>query len=223
MLCAFGEVFAFISISFIHSACHQSCSTSSAFLMMMKYLKFYANAGYLFSLNHARLVVLMATIYAIYCVKVQVGWLGVLLSINLAFFSNDVLNYMIQWCDKVSESTHFEEQKQSEEVMEDDFSRECDYSIPTDEPEKVHSCKSSSKPVTTAVINNEKESSSSKVVKEETSSADEMQKILSSIDHYEALGFPRHQRIDAAILKKEYRKKVNIKIPYYFSFDELNY
>lgn len=162
----------------------------------------------------------MATAYAIYCVKVQVGWLGVLLSINLAFFSNDVLNYMLQWCDKVSESTHFEEPKQSEEVMEDDFSRECDYSIPTSEPEKVHSCKSSSKPSTSAVINNtEKESSSSsKVVKEEISSADEMQKILSSLNHYEALGFPRHQKIDAANLKKEYRKKVNIEFPFLFLF-----
>lgn len=162
----------------------------------------------------------MATAYAIYCVKVQVGWLGVLLSINLAFFSNDVLNYMLQWCDKVSESTHFEEPKQSEEVMEDDFSRECDYSIPTSEPEKVHSCKSSSKPSTSVIINNtEKESSSSsKVVKEEISSADEMQKILSSLNHYEALGFPRHQKIDAAILKKEYRKKVNIEFPFLFLF-----
>lgn len=173
----------------------------------------------MFSLNHARLVVLMATVYAIYCVKVQVGWHGVLLAINLAFFSNDVLNYILQWCDKVTESPHFEEQKQSEEVMEDDFSTECDYSIPTDEPEKVHSCKSSSKPATSAVINIEKEScSSSKVVKEETSSADEMQKILSSINHYEALGFPRHQKIDAATLKKEYRKKVNIKFPLLFLF-----
>ncbi|XP_004294194.1 PREDICTED: uncharacterized protein LOC101300425 [Fragaria vesca subsp. vesca] len=192
-----------------------------AILILWMYANFWITGtlfivgGYLFSLNHARLVVLMATAYAIYCVKVQVGWLGVLLSINLAFFSNDVLNYMLQWCDKVSESTHFEEPKQSEEVTEDDFSRECDYSIPTSEPEKVHSCKSSSKPSTSTVINNtEKESSSSsKVVKEEISSADEMQKILSSLNHYEALGFPRHQKIDAAILKKEYRKKAMLVHP----------
>ncbi|PRQ30660.1 putative DnaJ domain, cleavage inducing molecular chaperone, Jiv [Rosa chinensis] len=191
-----------------------------AILILWMYANFWITGtlfivgGYLFSLNHARLVVLMATVYAIYCVKVQVGWHGVLLAINLAFFSNDVLNYILQWCDKVTESPHFEEQKQSEEVMEDDFSTECDYSIPTDEPEKVHSCKSSSKPATSAVINIEKEScSSSKVVKEETSSADEMQKILSSINHYEALGFPRHQKIDAATLKKEYRKKAMLVHP----------
>ncbi|XP_068324155.1 uncharacterized protein [Pyrus communis] len=169
--------------------------------------------GYLFSLNHARLLVLMATVYAIYCVKVQVGWHGVVISINLAFISNDALCYMLQWCDKVSESTHFEEQKQSETVMEDDFSGECEYSIPTDQSEKLHSCNSSSTPSTSAVINEKEESFPIKVVKEEISSADEMKKILDSIDHYEALGFPRHKKVDAAILKKEYRKKAMLVHP----------
>ncbi|KAM1570824.1 hypothetical protein ACFX10_035777 [Malus domestica] len=169
--------------------------------------------GYLFSLNHARLLVLMATVYAIYCVKVQVGWHGVVLSINLAFFSNDALNYMLQWSDKVSESTHFEEQKQSETIMEDDFSGEFEYSIPTDEPEKLHSCNSSSTPATSTIINDRKESFPIKVVKEEKSSADEMKKILDSIDHYDALGFPRHKKIDGAILKKEYRKKAMLVHP----------
>ncbi|XP_048429792.1 uncharacterized protein LOC103936190 [Pyrus x bretschneideri] len=169
--------------------------------------------GYLFSLNHARLLVLMATVYAIYCVKVQVGWHGVVISINLAFISNDALSYMLQWCDKVSESTHFEEQKQSETVMEDDFSGECEYSIPTDQSEKLHSCNSSSTPSTSAVINEKEESFPIKVVKEEISSADEMKKILDSNDHYEALGFPRHKKVDAAILKKEYRKKAMLVHP----------
>ncbi|BFG28834.1 hypothetical protein CerSpe_151080 [Prunus speciosa] len=190
-----------------------------AILILWMYANFWITGtlfivgGYLFSLNHARLVVLMATIYAIYCVKVQVGWHGVILSINLAFFSNDALNYMLQWCDNVSESTHFEEQKQSEEVIEDDFSGECEYSIPTEESEKVHSCKSSSKPVTSTVIDDPKESFPITVAKEEINSAVEMKKILDSIDHYEALGFPRHKKIDAAILKKEYRKKAMLVHP----------
>ena len=162
----------------------------------------------------------MATVYSIYCVKVQVGWHGVVLSINLAFFSNDALSYMLQWCDKVSESTHFEEQKQSETVMEDDFSGECEYSIPTDQSEKLHSCNSSSTPSTSAVINEKEESFPIKVVKEEISSADEMKKILDSIDHYEALGFPRHKKVDAAILKKEYRKKVDITFPFFLLFHQ---
>ncbi|KAI8007180.1 hypothetical protein LOK49_LG07G03606 [Camellia lanceoleosa] len=170
--------------------------------------------GYLFSLNHARLVVLMATIYAAYCVKVRVGWHGVLLSINLSFLSNDVLNYLLQWCDNLSENTHFEEQKEPESFTEDDLSGECGYSVPIDEPEKLHSCKSSSKTAaTSSVICKQKESSAKQVVREDTSSIDEMKRILGSTDHYEALGFPRQKKIDAMLLKKEYRKKAMLVHP----------
>lgn len=176
----------------------------------------------------------MASIYGIYCVKVQAGWFGVFLSINLSFFSNDALNYMLQWCDSVRESTPFEEHKQPETILEDDLSRECAYSSPTDEPEKpysckssstdsckssstdsckassTHFCKSSSKPSTSFITYNQNESSASKVVKEQINSLDEMKRILNSSSHYEALGFPRHKKIDAVVLKKEYRTKVDI-------------
>ncbi|KAG5255255.1 Terminal organelle assembly protein [Salix suchowensis] len=181
-----------------------------AILILWMYANFWITGtlfivgGYLFSLNHARLVVFMATIYAIYFVKVQVGWHGVFLSVNLTFFSNDVLNFLLQWCDNVSESTQSDEHKESETVLEDEFSAECEFSFPVDESEKVQPCKSSSKPVA---------SSSVKVVVEETSSTNEMKRILDSVNHYEALGFPCHKRIDVAILKKEYRKKAMLVHP----------
>ncbi|KAL5159825.1 DnaJ subfamily C member 14 [Glycine soja] len=197
-----------------------------AILILWMYANFWITGtllvvgGYLFSLNHARLVVLIGTIYAIYCVQVRVGWLGVFLAINLAFLSNDILNFLLQWFDNVSESSHSEEQKQSETIVEDDFSEECEYPIPTDESENLHSCKSSSKPaVTTAVVDNKKELSVNKVVKEQitttttTSSVDEMKRILKSLNHYDALGFSRHKKIDAAVLKKEYRKKAMLVHP----------
>lgn len=197
--------------------CSFLLSFSNEFQVFLKLC--HKNAGYLFSLNHARLVVLLASLYAIYCVKVRAGWFGVLLSINLSFFSNDALNYMLQWCDNVRESTPFEQHKQPERVLEDDYSGDCEYSNPFDEPEKsyscksstTHSCKSTSRPSTSFITNNQKESSASKVTQEQqTSSLDEMKRILNSSNHYEALGFPCHKKIDAAILKKEYRKKVDI-------------
>ncbi|GKV28107.1 hypothetical protein SLEP1_g37196 [Rubroshorea leprosula] len=188
-------------------------------LILWMYAKFWITGtlfmvgGYLFSLNHARLVVFSATAYSIYFVKVHVGWLGVFLSINLAFFSNDVLNYLLQWCDNVSESTPYEEQMEAKNVMEDEFSTECECSVHIDEPEKVQSCKSSSKSATTSSVVKQKDISANKVVQEEGSSADEMKKILNSMDHYEALGFPRHKKIEAAILKREYRKKAMLVHP----------
>ncbi|XP_019425625.1 PREDICTED: uncharacterized protein LOC109334352 isoform X2 [Lupinus angustifolius] len=177
--------------------------------------------GYLFSLNRARFVVLIGTTYALYSVQVQAGWLGVFLSMNLAFISNDVLNFLLQWFDNVSESSHSEQQQQqqqSEPIVEDDFSEECEYSTPSDESENLHSCKSSSKPAviattTAPVVDKQKELSADKVVIEQASSIDEMRRILKSLDHYEALGFARHKKIDAGVLKKEYRKKAMLVHP----------
>ncbi|KAJ4836077.1 hypothetical protein Tsubulata_010697 [Turnera subulata] len=191
-----------------------------AILILWMYANFWITGtlfivgGYLFSLNHARLVVLMATMYAIYCVKIRVGWHGVILSINLTFLSNDVLNFLLQWCDNLSESTHYEEQKESESIMEDEFCAESKFSVPVDESEKLQSCKSSSKPTdNSSVVNNQKEPSAPKVIGDEMNSADEMKRILNSSDHYEALGFVRHKRIDVTILKKEYRKKAMLVHP----------
>ncbi|KAM3396477.1 hypothetical protein P3S68_005483 [Capsicum galapagoense] len=173
--------------------------------------------GYLFSLNHARLVVLMATIYAMYCVKVRVGWLGVCLSINLAFLSNDLVNYILQWCDNLSESTHVEDYKESEAFTEDDFSTDYESSVPVDEPEKVekvHACKTFSDTASTSsVVTKQIEPPAKPVVREDANSIIEMKRILDSADHYEALGISRHKKIDTLLLKKEYRKKAMLVHP----------
>ncbi|KAA8527144.1 hypothetical protein F0562_008627 [Nyssa sinensis] len=123
-------------------------------------------------------------------------------------------NYSLQWCDNLSESTHFEEPKESESFTKDDFSGEPEYSVPTDEAEKLHSCKSSCKTAaTSSVVGNQKESSAKKVVREDGNSVNEMKQILSSTNHYEALGFPRLKKIDAMLLKKEYRRKAMLVHP----------
>ncbi|GFS45252.1 chaperone DnaJ-domain superfamily protein [Actinidia rufa] len=162
-----------------------------------------------FSFNHAHIVVLVATTYAIYCVKVRSGFLGVLLSVNLAFFSNDVLNYLLQRCDNLNKSTHLEEHEESEsfaEFTEEELSGECEYSVPVDEDENLHSCRSSSQTAASAAFV-QKASSAKQVVREDANSHNEMKRIISSMDHYEALGFSRHKKFDATLLKKEYRKK----------------
>lgn len=149
----------------------------------------------------------MSTIYAVYCVKVRVGWLGVFLSANLAFFSNELFNYLLQVYDGASEGTQFEEHKESEPIPED-FSGDCEYSSPASESENIFSCKSSSKTTSTTNVVNTQKSSVSKVVKADSSSIDEMRRILDSLDHYDALGFSRNKSIDVSLLRKEYRRKV---------------
>lgn len=150
----------------------------------------------------------MSTVYAVYCVSVDVGWLGVFLSINLAFFSNDLFSYLLQVYDGTSEDPHLEEQRESGTVPEG-YSEDGEYSSPASESENLFSCKSSSKETSPIkFVNNQNDSSPSKVVKADSSSIDEMKRILNSLDHYGALGFPRNKSIDVSLLRKEYRRKV---------------
>ncbi|KAK6123863.1 hypothetical protein DH2020_042396 [Rehmannia glutinosa] len=195
-----------------------------AILILWMYANFWITGtlfivgGAIFFIKSCAVLVFMATLYAMYCVKVRVGWVGVFLAINLAFLSNDLLNYMIKWCDNLSESTHFEEHKESDSFTEDGFSTECEYSAPTDvggeEEEKLHSCKSASKPASpSSVVEKPKESAAKKLVKEDANSIIEMERILNSGNHYEALGFPRQKKIDVLLLKKEYRRKAMLVHP----------
>ncbi|GKB05533.1 putative hemK methyltransferase family member 1-like protein [Tanacetum coccineum] len=194
-----------------------------AILVLWMYANFWTTGllfivgGYVFSLNHARLVILIATMYALYCVKMQTGWSGVLVSINLAFLSNDALNCMLQWSDNLSEKTHFEEQKIPESFVDDEFVTEGEFHAPPDEPikEKVHSFKSECKPAaTTATVENkQKESLSIPVVRDDGEAINEMKRIAGCLDHYEALGFSRYKKVDVTLLKKEYRKKAMLVHP----------
>ncbi|CAI9303400.1 unnamed protein product [Lactuca saligna] len=198
--------------------------------------------GYLFSRKHARLVVLIATLYALHSVKLQVGWIGILVSINLAFISNDALNCVLQWCDNLSEKTQFEEQSFTDSFVEDEFraESESEFFVPNDEKveemhsdssneaEKVHvnpidesekgksqSYSSTNTPQasTTIIVNKEKESPSVVVIKDDVNAINEMKRILGCVDHYEALGLSRYKKIDALLLKKEYRKKAMLVHP----------
>ncbi|GJR46261.1 DnaJ domain, cleavage inducing molecular chaperone, Jiv [Tanacetum coccineum] len=222
--------------------------------------------AYLFSRKHARLAVLVATLYALHYVKVQVGWSGILVSVNLAFISNDALNNILQWCDNLSEKTRLEEQNFPDSFVEEKFRPESDFFIPTDEPEtekvqppndetekvqppnndsekvqppdddsekvqppinetakvqpptvkaeKVDRCESSSRPAsTTIVLNKLKAASTVAVVKDDVNAVNEMKRILGCVDHYDALGLSRYKKIDAVLLKKEYRKKAMLVHP----------
>lgn len=188
----------------------------------------------MFSRKHARLVVLVATLYALHYVKVQVGWSGCLVSINLAFISNDALNRILEWCDNLSEKTQFEEPTFPDAFAEDEFRPESEFFAPNDEPEKVEtptdeteevkptvepekveSCEPLNKkqdptPVVVDKPNKPKEPAPVAVVKSDVNAVNEMKRIIACVDHYEALGLSRYKKIDAVLLKKEYRKKVEL-------------
>lgn len=154
----------------------------------------------------------MATVYALYNVQHQVGWSGILLSINLAFISYDALIFMIKWFDDLNEKAHFEEPKVPVSFNEDYIPVKSKFCFPVEEVEHVGPCKSSSKPaVKSTFINKQKKDLviSIPVVKNGGNATKEMKRIFRCVDHYEILGFCRYKKINTTMLKKEYKKKVN--------------
>ncbi|XVF30018.1 hypothetical protein REPUB_Repub16aG0021200 [Reevesia pubescens] len=52
--------------------------------------------GLAFSFSHERLALLITTIYSVYCAWMYAGWIGLLLALNLSFFSSDALIYYLK-------------------------------------------------------------------------------------------------------------------------------
>ncbi|WOL15333.1 hypothetical protein Cni_G24114 [Canna indica] len=164
--------------------------------------------GYMFSFNHARFLILMATAYAFYFVNTRVGLHGVVLSLSLSFVSNDILNKLLQGYNSTKEDIHVEEQKEHEHVMED-VSVDSEYSPPSKETEEGAASKSScTVPKASYFSDADESASSSKVAMSDSTSLVEMNRIMSSLNHYEVLGSVRSDHVDPKILKKEYHKKV---------------
>ncbi|BAF30277.1 uncharacterized protein [Oryza sativa Japonica Group] len=164
--------------------------------------------GCMCSLKHARFVIPVLAMYAVYCVAVRVGSLGVFLTLNLSFLTNDLLNKLLQGYEGSTEERQFEEPKHSDPVM-DEFYRSCEFpSAPDSEPETVSSAKPFCSTPVQDVLHVQKEASPSKVVKSDSVSLDEMKRIMDGLTHYEVLGIPRNRSIDQKILKKEYHRMV---------------
>ncbi|XP_006664189.1 uncharacterized protein LOC102721410 [Oryza brachyantha] len=166
------------------------------------------SGGCMCSLKHARFVIPVLAMYAVYCVAVRVGLLGVFLTLNLSFLTNDLMNKLLQGYEGSTEERQFEETKHSDPVM-DEFYRSCEYpTAPDSEPETVSSAKPFCSTPVQDVLHVQKEASPSKVVKSDSVSLDEMKRIMDGLTHYEVLGIPRNRSIDQKTLKKEYHRMV---------------
>ncbi|XP_042517844.1 uncharacterized protein LOC122091779 [Macadamia integrifolia] len=149
-----------------------------------------------FTLSYERSALLITTLYSLYCAKTYVGWLGLLLGMNLSFISSDVLVYLLKNnMNKRTRSYRDTEQGQSfsfyDEAVHPSFSENA-------------SMKSTDR--------SSGEASTSRVDSELTSE-DEVVRLLNCTDHYSALGFSRYETVDVSLLKREYRKKAMLVHP----------
>ncbi|XP_043709560.1 uncharacterized protein LOC122658600 [Telopea speciosissima] len=158
-------------------------------------------SGVAFTLSYERVALLITTLYSIYCAKTYVGWLGLLLGMNLSFISSDILVYFLK--NNMNKRTgSYRNREQMPGMQGQSFSFH---------DEAVHPSFSENASVK-STDRSAGEASTSRVDSELTSE-DEVVRLLNCTDHYSALGFSRYETIDVSLLKREYRKKAMLVHP----------
>ncbi|KAL7594237.1 hypothetical protein Lser_V15G31395 [Lactuca serriola] len=155
--------------------------------------------GMAFMFSHERLALLIMTVYSVYSAWTLVGWLGIIVALNLSFFSSDALIFFLR--------NNMNEQRRSNSVPEQNgpgvFNGEearasfMDGGTPTHPHPPAD--RSPGVPSTSG--------------SDDLTSEDEVVRLLNSVDHYSAFGLSRFQEIDALFLKREYRKKAMLVHP----------
>eukprot|EP01018_Ginkgo_biloba_P025679 Gb_11082 [translate_table: standard] len=157
-----------------------------------------------FALNHEHLALLITTLYSMYCAKVHVGWLGMVLGLNLAFISSDILIYFLKINASENKGKGFDEQTRANKGRAGNFSHGSGHT----EGAKFHSERPSGESSQTSQFGESHgRPATSGLTEGDPTSAEEVIRLLDSPDHYAVLGLSRYENIDIAVLKREYRKK----------------
>ncbi|OVA13569.1 DnaJ domain [Macleaya cordata] len=160
-----------------------------------------AVGGLGFALKSERFSLLITTIYSVYCARVYVGWLGLLLALNLSFISSDVLIHFLK--NNVNEHRRsYRPQEQTPEMrgQPGSFFAEPMNASPSETGFGKATDRSAGEPSTSGADM-------------ELTSEEEVVRLLNCTDHYTALGLSRYENIDVSSLKREYRKKAMLVHP----------
>ncbi|XP_052186532.1 uncharacterized protein LOC127797565 [Diospyros lotus] len=158
------------------------------------------SGGIAFMLRHERIALLITTLYSIYCVWTYVGWLGLLLALNLSFISSDALSFFL----KNSMNEHrmppqAPEQTTGMQGQPGFFYSDAGPASP--EPGFVPTADRGPGVASTSGTDCE------------ITPEDEVVRLLNCTDHYSILGLSRYENVDISILKREYRKKAMLVHP----------
>lgn len=180
----------------------------AAVVILWLYGSFWTTSGIIilggasFFLKHERFALLVTCLYSMYCAKSYVGWLGLLLSLNLSFISSDVLVQLLKNNvdnNKSAGSSRNSEQNSGKSGFFGEFRQssadntsQSEYAQPSDRGPGDPSTSGAEKDLT---------------------SEDEVSRLLNCTDHYSALGFHRYENIDVSLLKREYKKKAMLVHP----------
>ncbi|GFQ01255.1 Dnaj homolog subfamily c member 14 [Phtheirospermum japonicum] len=142
--------------------------------------------GLALATSHDRIGLFIASAYSIYCVWSYVGWLGLVLGLNLSFISSDALLFVLR-------NVVNEQRTANEGSSDEHFSPDTGADGPR--------------------VNRSPGVPSTSGSDSELTSQDEIVRLLSCTDHYAALGLTRFENIDVSVIKREYRKKAMLVHP----------
>ncbi|KAK9084400.1 hypothetical protein Scep_030871 [Stephania cephalantha] len=153
-----------------------------------------------FFLRYEYFSLLITTVYSIYCAKTYVGWLGLLLGLNLSFISSDILIYFLK--------SNTNDHSRSSQPQEQAAGARGQFSSFFGEPMNA----TPETAFDTSTDRNQGVPSTSGADAEMTP-GDEVVRLLNCTDHYSALGLSRYENVDASLLKREYRRKAMLVHP----------
>lgn len=131
-----------------------------------------------------------------YCAWTYVGWLGLIVALNLSFISSDALIYLLK-------NTTNEHRRSSRPPEQTAGMRGRPGFFNGEQPHASFSETGSEQaPDRSAGV------TSTSGADSEITSEEEVVRLLNCTDHYSALGLSRFENIDVSLLKREYRKKV---------------
>ncbi|KAH6831822.1 hypothetical protein C2S53_008315 [Perilla frutescens var. hirtella] len=158
--------------------------------------------GLAFITSHDRLALFITSVYSIYCAWNYVGWLGLILGLNLSFMSSDALLFFLRNIINEQGIPHSTPEQTTGFQGQPSFSpNESVNAPPTDNGSGGHRADRSPGMPSTSGSDSE------------MTSEDEVVRLLNCADHYAALGLSRFENIDLAIIKREYRKKAMLVHP----------
>ncbi|KAI3469255.1 hypothetical protein Pfo_025918 [Paulownia fortunei] len=158
--------------------------------------------GLAFITTHDRIALFITCAYSIYCAWNYVGWLGLVLGLNLSFISSDALLFFLRNIVNEHRTPNSSpEQADGFQGQPSFFPNESVHASPSDiGAAGLRADHSPGMPSTSGADS-------------EMTSEDEVVRLINCTDHYAALGLSRFENVDVSVIKREYRKKAMLVHP----------
>ena len=131
-------------------------------------------------------------------IMLYVGWLGLVFGLNLSFISSDILIYFLKSNINHNRRPNISpEQAPGMQGQPGFFNSDQGHASSSETGPGFSADRSPGVPSTSGADS-------------EITSEDEVVRLLNCTDHYSVLGFSRYEDLDVSLLKREYRKKVQI-------------